>query len=188
MARKDDTQRDEFDTEEDEDLEEEEQEDESDSDDSTDDSSEETDSEVKGDAKRIKDLQSKADAETARANKAEKALAKMRGEGDADPATQRLVAELREASLDAVFGEFPELREFGINRDLVEGTTRAELRVNAKALVSLIKNVSTKARNKALAEAGVTPAPAGSRRESPKDYNAMSDEDFGKELARLTGR
>jgi hypothetical protein len=140
----------------------------------------------KGDAKRIADLQSKADIEAARANKAEKALAAIRGEGAGagsnDPATKALIAELREASLDAVFGQYPEFAEYGIERDLIEGTTRAEMRESASNLVSLIKNVSTKARNKALAEAGIKAEPTGAARKPPKSASEMTDEDFLKML------
>lgn len=140
----------------------------------------------KGDAKRIADLQSKADAETARANKAEKALSALRGggqgEGSNDPATKALMVELREASLDAVFGEYPELREYSIDRSLIEGSTRAEMREAASSLVSLIKNVGTKARNKALADAGVKAEPAGATRKPAKATTDMSDEEFLKML------
>lgn len=135
----------------------------------------------KGEAKRVKDLTSKWQKAEARAAKAEAALkSKTDGASDAgkDPATTALMAELREASLDAVFGEFPELREYGIDRDLIEGSTRAELRSQAESLVALIKNVSTKARNKALADAGVKAEPSGATRKPPVDYGAMSDEEF----------
>lgn len=154
------------------------------------DSEDEEDAEPKGDAKRIADLQSKADKAEARANKAENALKALRGEGgtETDPATKALMLELREASLDAVYGEFPDLKEYGIQRDLIEGTTRAEMRVNARQLVSLIKNVSTKARNRALADAGVQAEPQGSKRRPPVDYGSMDEETFQKELRRLTGR
>lgn len=139
--------------------------------------------------KRISDLQSKADAAEARANKAEKLLAKVRGQetdqGGKDPETAALRAELREASLDAVFGEYPVLAEFDIDRDLIEGSNRAEMRESATSLVALIKSVSTKARNKALRDNGITAEPAGSRREPPKNYGAMSQEDFEKELDRV---
>lgn len=137
--------------------------------------------EPKGEAKRVKDLTSKWQKAEARAAKAEAALKSKTGEGSdtgKDPATTALMAELREASLDAVFGEYPELREYGIDRDLIEGSTRAELRAQAESLVALIKSVSTKARNKALADAGVKAEPAGSTRKAPVDYGSMSDEEF----------
>lgn len=138
------------------------------------------------DAKRIADLMSEKDKETARANKAEKALAAMRGEagsaGSNDPATKALITELREASLDAVYAAYPDLAEYGIDRSLIEGTTRAEMRESATALVALIKNVSTKARNKALADAGVRPEPAGATRRNGKAVTEMSDEEFLKML------
>lgn len=138
-----------------------------------------------GSAKRIADLQSKFDKAEARANKAEKALS-MRGDGSTagsnDPATRALMSELREAALDAVFGEYAELRDYGIDRSIIEGTTRAELRENASVLVSLIKNVSTKARNKALAEAGVKPEAAGNVTRGKKSAADLSDDEFLKML------
>lgn len=135
--------------------------------------------------KRIRDLQSRADSETARANKAEaalKALNEGKGAGNDDPATQALMQELREASLDAVYGEFSELKKFGIDRSLIEGSTRAEMREAATSIVALVKSVATKARNDALSEHGIKPEPAGSTRTPPKSYDALSDEDFRKLL------
>jgi hypothetical protein len=140
----------------------------------------------KGDSKRIADLTSARDKETARANQAEKALKALRGEGQAagsnDPSAKMWMAELREASLDAVYGEYPELREFAIDRSLIEGSTRAEIREAASALVGLVKNVSTKARNKTLAEHGMKAESSGQSRKPPVDYGSMSDEDFLKVL------
>lgn len=138
-----------------------------------------------GDAKRIADLISARDKEAARANKAEAALAKRgdgNGAGNSDPATKALMQELREASLDAMFAEFPDLRDYGIERSLIEGTTRAEMRESAVALVGLIKSVSTKARNKTLAEHGIKAEQTGSTRKPPTDYANMSEEDFNKLL------
>lgn len=139
--------------------------------------------------KRISDLQSERDKATARANKAEKLLEKLNaGEGadsgSNDPERTALLAELRETSLDAVYGEYSELKDYGIDRALIEGRTRAEMRESATALVGLIKSVATKARNKALQEAGVKADPTGATRQPPKNYGAMSEEDFEKEIAR----
>jgi len=139
-----------------------------------------------GDAKRIADLMSKAQKEEARANKAERALSALRGEGNGagnnDPVTQALMVELREASLDAVFGEYPELREYNIDRSLIEGSTRAEMRESATSLASLIKSVTTKARNKALADAGVKAESSGSSSRPRKSVTDMSDDEFLKML------
>ena len=143
--------------------------------------------------KRIRDLQSKADKAEARANRLEKLLAKAAGSGEGnasgskDPERDALMTELREASLDAVFGEFPELTTYGIDRSLIEGRTRAEMREAATSLVGLIKSVETKARNKALRDAGVKADPTGATRQPPKNYATMSDEDFEKEIARARG-
>lgn len=138
--------------------------------------------------KRLSDLQSKADAADARASKAEKALNALNkgGEGSKDPVTQALMQELREASLDAVWGEFPELKKYGIDRSLVEGSTRAEMRESATSIVGLVKTVATKVRNQTLADNGLSAEPSSSNRTPPKDYSTMSDEDFEKVLASIS--
>ncbi len=135
--------------------------------------------------KRVRDLQSKADAAEARANKAEKALAALNkgtAAGSNDPAQAALLQELREASLDAVFGDHPELKKYGIDRSLVDGTTRAEMRESAASLVGLIRAVETKAKNAVLAEHGIKAEPAGSTRQTPQNYETMKDEEFLKLL------
>lgn len=141
--------------------------------------------------KRIRDLQSKADKAEARANQLEKLLAKAAdpGEGDAkgsnDPDRQALLQELRDASLDAVFGEFAELKDYGIDRSLIEGKTRAEMRESAAQLVGLIKGVETKVRNRILREHGIKAEPAGTTRSAPKNWSDMSREEFEKEMERV---
>jgi hypothetical protein len=136
--------------------------------------------------KRLSDLQSKADKAEARANKAEKALqaASDRGasSGSNDPAQAALMQELREASLDAMYAEFPQLAQYNIDRSLIEGSTRAQMRESATSVVSLIKNVATKARNETLAKHGIKAEPAGQTRQSPVDYGSMSEEAFNKLL------
>lgn len=136
--------------------------------------------------KRISDLQSAADKATARANKAEAALRALNagkgGGAGTDPATEALMQELREASLDAVYGEFPELKKYGIERSLIEGSTRAEMREAATSVVALIKNLGTKVRNETLAEHGIKAEPTGAARKPSVNYESMSDEDFTKLL------
>lgn len=139
--------------------------------------------------KRISDLQSKADKETARANKAEAELARLLARGESpkpgkDPERDALMVELREASLDAVYGEFPELRDFEINRTLIEGTTRAQMRESASSLVGLIKAVETKSRNQTLREFGLTAEPVGASRTPSKSYADMSPEEIEQEIER----
>lgn len=136
--------------------------------------------------KRIRDLQSKADAAEARANKAEAALragSADKGEGvRGDPATQALMSELREASLDAIYGEYPVLKQYGVERSLIEGGTRTEMREAATSVSNFIKTLSTKVRNEVLSEHGLKAEPAGSTRKAPVDYASMTDEAFTKLL------
>lgn len=141
--------------------------------------------------KRIRDLQSKADKAEARANQLEKLLAKASGPGEGDtqgsndPDRAALLQELRDASLDAVYAEFAELKDYGIDRSLIDGRTRSEMREAAAQLVGLIKGVETKVRNRVLRENGIKAEPAGSTRSQPKNWSEMSKEDFEKELERV---
>lgn len=150
---------------------------------------------AKADAdKRISDLQSAKDKETARANKLQKELERLQArgadardggsEGSKDPEDSALKQELREVSLDAVFGEFEQLRSYGIDRALIEGATRAEMRESATALVALIKSVETKARNAVMKEHGIKAEPTGTSRTPPKSYADMSAEEIEKEIAK----
>lgn len=142
----------------------------------------------KDEDKRTRELQSKADKAEARANKLEKELQKVRGEGasdgDKDPERAALLAELRESGLDAVYAENPELKTYGIARDLITGASRAEMRETASAVVALIKGVETKVRNETLRKHGITPEPSGTNRPPPKNYSEMSAEDIEKEISR----
>lgn len=154
-------------------------------------STEEEKPKAEGVDKRIRDLQAKADAAEARANKLEKLAAKAAGSdesdstGSNDPERAALVQELREASLDAVYGEFGELKEYGIDRALIEGTTRAQMRESAAQLVGLVKGIETKVRNRVLREHGIKAEPGGTNRQPPKNWADMSSEDFQKELERV---
>lgn len=139
-------------------------------------------------AKQVADLISARDKETARANAAETALQVQKSAGkpeggSTDPATAVLMQEVREASLDAVFAANPKLADFGIDRELVEGGTRAEMRESALKLVALIEQVETKARNATLATHGLSPEPLSTTRGQPVDYSSMSKEDFEKAVA-----
>lgn len=150
--------------------------------DETEESTEEVESDPKV-AKRIKDFQSKADAAEARANKAEAALKiKIADKSNVSPETQALMQELKESSLDAVFGEYPLLKQYGIERFLIEGSTRAEMRESATSLVGLIKSVSTRVRNEVLTENGLSAESPGAARRSSVDYSTMDDEAFKKLL------
>lgn len=159
--------------------------------DESDESKEPEDKTKEKEDKRISDLQSLLDKEKTRANKLEKLVGKPAGPdggnppGGNDPERAALLQELREASLDAVYGEFAELKDYSIDRSLIEGRNRAEMRESAAQLVGLVKSVETKARNKALREHGIKAEPAGSTRTPPKDYTNMSSEDFEKELTRV---
>ncbi len=141
--------------------------------------------------KRVRELQSARDKETARANRLEKELAKLQtrdegSTGTTDPVRQAELEEIRQDRLDSLLAteEFQPLKSYGIDPALITGTSRAEMRESAQELVGFIKSIETKVRNKTLREAGITPSPTSGTREPRKDYSKMSDEDFEKELNR----
>lgn len=135
--------------------------------------------------KQIADLISSRDKEIARANRAEAAL-KLASAGKppvgGDPGDAVLRQEVREASLDAVFAANPKLLDFGIDRELVEGATRAEMRESAAKLVALVEQIETKARNETLATHGLSPEPLSTTRGKAVDYSSMSKEEFEKAI------
>lgn len=144
----------------------------------------ESDKPVKSD-KRVADLISARDKETARANAAEKALAAIRGkdkDGADNPERAALVQEIRDSALDSIYASNPKLTDYGIDRVLIEGSTRAEVRASADQLVALIEQVETRVTNATLAKHGIQAAPLGGKRSKPVNYSDMSKEDFEKAI------
>lgn len=145
--------------------------------------------------KRISDLQSKADKQEARANKAESALKRLQeamkepdaeegkppaGNPVADAAT---LAILDMAKMFAV-QQHPRLAEFGLSAADLTGSTPSEVAQSAAALVTRFEKIETQVKNKVLAENGFAPeidagAPAPTK---AKDFSKMSSEDFKKTL------
>lgn len=148
--------------------------------------------------KRIRDLQSKADQETARANKLEKRLAdlqkamtdsdaeesnpKPKGDGDATNAVVLDMARM------FAYQQNPKLAEYGLSSSDLTGSSPSEIAESASELLSRFGKIETQVRNKVLAENGLAPeVDAGSPPPPKRDFSNMSSEDFQKVLDKALG-
>jgi type III secretion system FlhB-like substrate exporter len=141
--------------------------------------------------KRVSDLQSKADKETARANKAEARLKALQvamedkgaETGSAPPASA--AGDLGGAILDMArmfaVQQNPKLAEFGLSSADLTGSTPSEIAQSAAALIARFDKIETQIRNKVLADNGLTPdISAGTPPDPKRDYSKMGAEDFKK--------
>jgi len=138
--------------------------------------------------KRINDLQSKADKETARANKAEARLAallEVAKSGDPEGSKPSEGGNASDALLDMAkmfaIQQNPKLSEYGITMAELSGSSPREVARNAAEQVARFEKLETQIRNKVLAANGLAPDIAGG--ESPavtRDYSKLSSEDFKK--------
>ena len=141
--------------------------------------------------KRISELQSRADKETARANKAEARLKALQETMQApDPDVRNPVSG--DAASDAILDmarifavqQNPKLAEYGLSASDLSGSTPSEVARAAAELVARFEKIETQARNKVLAQNGLSPeVDAGTPPPPTRDYSAMSKEDFDKVLA-----
>jgi hypothetical protein len=144
--------------------------------------------------KRISDLQSAKDKETARANKLQKQLDAMLAAAKGDDAEGGKPPKAPADSGDALTGymtemarmfavqQYPKLAEYGLSGADLTGSTPGEIAQSAAALVARYEKLETTLRNKVLAENGLAPEietgnPAPSK---AKDFSKMSAEDFKK--------
>lgn len=138
--------------------------------------------------KRIRDLQSKADQETARANKAEARLKAIlaasedkSARGSEPPAAPDVSTALTEMARMFAVQQNPKLAEYGLTADDLTGLTPAEIAKSAADLVARFEKVETQVKNKVLAENGLAPAIEGDKAPTKsRDFSAMSSEDFKK--------
>lgn len=141
--------------------------------------------------KRISDLQSAKDKETARANKLQKqldAIAKAAKEDDAEdskPPASTGGGSMDNAIADMArmfaFQQNPKLAEYGVSAADLNGATPGEIAQNATELVARFEKIETQVRNKVLADNGMAPEIEGNAPPSqPRDFSKMSKEDFQK--------
>ena len=138
--------------------------------------------------KRVRDLQSKADQETARANKAEARLkAILAASEDKDVRAPAPSAGLDVSSaltdMAKMFAvqQNPKLAEYGLTAEDLTGSTPAEIARSAADLVARFEKLETRVKNKVLADNGLAPEiSGGDSSPQPRDYSKMSAEDFKK--------
>jgi hypothetical protein len=147
-------------------------------------------------AKRIRDLQSKADKAEARANKAEKALkAKTSSAKDETPSGADVPPEVAEwlkstqtSFREDLFAEDKRFKQFDLDPALITGETPSEMRESQKALIEFVDKMEGQIRDSVLVEHGFAPAPKASERQKPANYATMTSEEFAKhEQAALAG-
>lgn len=155
------------------------------------DESDEESSEDDKEKKRLRDLQSAKDKETARANKAEAALKKMteslkpgagKPEGSVPPEVQKWLDAAKEGTRTRLYESDPRFKEYGLPRSLIAGDTPEDMEASATQLKRLVAKVESRVRESVLKEHGFAEAPSGSTKLPKRDYGNMSTEDFEKVL------
>lgn len=160
------------------------------------------DKDPKSTEKRISDLQSAKDKETARANKLQKqldAIVLASKDDDAEGGKAPAASAGTDAATNAILEmakmfavqQHPKLSEFGLSASDLTGSTPGEIAQSAAALVARFEKIETQVKNKVLADNGLapeieagTPTPTKAR-----DFTNMSKEDFKKVMdAALAGR
>lgn len=149
--------------------------------------------------KRISDLQSAKDKETARANKLQKqldAIAAATKEDGAEVGKPPVTiggSTVDGAILDMArmfaFQQNPKLAEYGIAATDLNGGTPSEVAQAATELVARFEKIETQVRNKVLADQGLAPEiDSGSAPTQARDFSKMSKEDFQKVVAQALGK
>ena len=127
-------------------------------------------------------LQSERDKETARANKAEAELKKLKSspaKGQEAPAeVQEWIVAARENMRRALFAENPRFQQYGIDTNLIVGDTPAEMRASAQSLTEFVNNLHGQVRNDVLKEHGFDPEPVAAQAEPRKNFNKMDSKEF----------
>ena len=134
--------------------------------------------------KRIKDLQSKADKETARANKAEadlkaalkaKAPQKDKQTQEVPESIQKWLDAAQETTRTQLFESDPRFKEYGLDPSLIVGDEPSDMRQSAKELKKLVDRIESRARSSIMKEMGINPEPSTSDRTTgKKNFATMS--------------
>jgi hypothetical protein len=148
--------------------------------------------------KRIRDLQSKADAAEAKANRLQRLLNEaLKGEGSEGGTEPPVVSKPRELDAgsamalellkETVFLQTPALADSGLTAADLTGYTAQEVRASAASLARKIAETETRIRNKVLAEHGLAPeiAGEGNKPEPDRDFGKMASKDFTELMERI---
>lgn len=139
--------------------------------------------------KRISDLQSTADKETARANKLQKQLDAIT-EATKEPSTEEgEPSKDGDAGTDVIldmarmfaYQQNPKLAQYGIAAADLTGKSPSDIVKTAAELVTRFEKIETQVRNKVLADNGLAPEVDAGKPDVPaRDFSKMSKEDFDK--------
>lgn len=151
----------------------------------------EGDKSPKSSNKRISDLQSKADKETARANKAEARLKLLQAALDEESGTESgkppvsgggpVDSAILDMARMFAFQQHPKLAEYGLSEVDLNGGSPSDIARAATDLVAHYEKIETRVRNKVLASQGLAPElDSGSPPAASRDFTNMSSEDFKK--------
>ncbi len=152
---------------------------------------------AKDDSKRISDLMSKWQAEEARANKLEAALAAATGgqppapqddgaQGDA--ALDEFREFARENARNTLFSSNPQLAAAGLTAEDITGSTLAEMQASLAKHQKTISGLEGRLRNQILAEHGLSPEVAtGAGTEKAPSFSTMTDKEFAEFLEKRAG-
>ena len=150
-----------------------------------------------GAAKRIKDLQSKADKEQARANKLQSQLDALnaqkksptddgkRSSGAVPPELRQWLDAAKDQARTRFYESEPRFKEYGIDPGLIQGDTPEEMQASVTRLRKQVAKIETQIRQKVLTEHGYVEEPKGGTPTPKRDWASMSSEDFDKEVRRL---
>lgn len=142
--------------------------------------------------KRVRDLQSAKDKETARANKLQKELDALKAAGTKDgkpspkksdlpPEVEQWVTAARTQTRNQLFDSDPRLKEYGFSPELITGETPAEMRASFQALRKTVSKMEAAARKAIMEDQGGIPdLSGGSVATGGPDWTKMSSEEFNK--------
>ena len=156
-----------------------------------------SDKDPKSSDKRVRDLQSQKDKETARANKAEKELQRLRAavqepdteDGKAPEGAPPADVYVLDMARMFAYQANPKLAEYDIPASALTGSTPSEIAASAVEQVARFEKIETRVRNKVLAENGMAPEiDAGSPPSQPRDFSKMPSEDFKKLVDETMGK
>lgn len=133
----------------------------------------------------LRKMQSERDKETARANKAQKEVDKMKaasaksaGSTEVPPQVQEWINAAQSRTREALYEANPKFKTFGIDPTLISGDTPAEMTASAKTLTEFVDTLETTVRDEVLKEHGFDPSPKASASIGRKDFNKMDTKEF----------
>lgn len=160
-----------------------------DTEDDDDEDSTEDDASKEKESKRLRDLQSQKDKETARANKAEALLKKIqeggksgdgKPTGSVDPEVQKWLSVAKESARTRLYESDPRFKEYGLPPSLISGDSPEDMETSFTQLKRLVGKVESRVRDSVLKEHGFAEAPQSSSKTPKRDFANMSKEEFDK--------